>query len=331
MVSSRNKNLIRVGVLRGGPSDEYDLSLKSGATALKHLSHDKYHVTDVFIDRKGVWHVNGLAVKPADILSRLDVVVNALHGQYGEDGKVQQILDQHGIPYTGSGMLASAIAMNKALTKQALAKSGIKMPRHISLNKSEIEVQKLGKKIDHKIDSKINEIFRSFSLPVVVKPASNGSSIGLHIAKSFAELEQAIVAAFQYGETILVEEFIKGIEATVGVISDFRGSKLYSLPVVEVRTGKGKSHAEHIVPANFEEKHKKELERIAQEVHSKLGLEGYSRSDFIISPKGVVYFIETNTAPDLAEHSILPKALGSVGVAIGEYLEHLIHLAINRK
>ena len=120
---------IRVGVLRGGPSGEYEVSLKTGATVLNNLSQDKYNPREIFIDKNGEWHVYGLPVKPHDALTHIDVVFNALHGSYGEDGKVQHLLEMHGIPFTGSGSFSSALGMNKVLMKEVLVKNIIRTTR----------------------------------------------------------------------------------------------------------------------------------------------------------------------------------------------------------
>ena len=125
--------MITVAVLRGGPSDEHEISLKTGANVLANLQREPYRPVDVFIDKEGVWHVRGIPMSPERALSTIDVVWNALHGQYGEDGTVQRILDRLGVPYTGSGALASGLAMNKATTKEMLAPQGVRMARSVTL------------------------------------------------------------------------------------------------------------------------------------------------------------------------------------------------------
>ncbi|MEY2664207.1 MAG: hypothetical protein RIT04_15 [Candidatus Parcubacteria bacterium] len=342
-------NLTRVGVLRGGPSNEHDVSLQSGATVLRNLSPEKYHAIDIFIDRDGQWHIGGLAMSPHDVLSKVDVVFNALHGAYGEDGKVQRILDMHGIPYTGSDSISSAIGMNKALSKKAFQKAeiegkiGLKIAQHVLIDKSEIEAE-TGGDDDTALASVLREkllaIFRSFPMPVVVKPVASGSSVGVSIARSFEELEAGVVAAFEFGDVVMIEEFIQGTEATCGVIEGLRGQDLYALPPVEIRPThggffdfeakyEGKSH--EIVPGNFTHAEKVELERLARAAHTALGLRHYSRTDFIISPRRGIYILETNTLPGLTEASLVPKALHAVGVSIRDFLDHLITLAIARK
>lgn len=327
-------NLIRVGVLRGGPSHEYDVSIKSGGTVLKHLSKDKYHAHDIFIDRDGVWHMSGLPVDPHDALSRLDVVVNALHGAYGEDGKVQHLLDRQGIPYTGSGALASAIGMNKALSKKEYEKRGLRTPRHVLVRREDVLTK-------GDFEEKLLHIFRSLPVPVVTKPVSSGSSVGVSVVKGFHEFEDAIIEAFKYGDTVLVEEFIPGVEATCGVIDGFRGDELYALPPIEIRAKHGgifdydakykEGMSDEIVPGNFTHEQKEEIMRLAREAHRALGLRHYSRSDFIVTPRRGIYILETNTLPGMTDASLVPKALSAVGVGLPEFLDHIIGLALEGK
>lgn len=292
----------------------------------------------MFIDREGNWHVAGLELKPHDALARVDVVVNGLHGAFGEDGKVQAILDLHGVPYTGSSSLASAVAMNKALTKTQLANNStveiIRTPRHILVTRDVPE-------------ARLHEIFKTFGLPLVVKPVSSGSSVGVKIAKGFHELADAIKHAFAHTaaheDRVMVEEFIAGVEATCGVIDNFRGEDLYALPPVEIRPIGGKSgnffdyeakyggKSQEIVPGNFTHAVKDEIMKLARAAHRGLGLRHYSRSDFIVSPRRGVFFLETNTQPGLTSESLLPKSLTAVGVTLPDFLDHLIGLAIASK
>ncbi|MEK7609512.1 MAG: D-alanine--D-alanine ligase [Patescibacteria group bacterium] len=323
---------IRVGVLRGGPSNEYEVSLNSGATVLsvirKHFDH-KYQPRDVFIDRQGIWHIDGLQVLPKDLGTKIDVAFNALHGAYGEDGKVQALLEAHGIPFTGSGSLGSALGMNKILAKKIFADHGIKSP---------FSKEILSDVFNKNDEATARELFNTFILPAVVKPSSSGSSVGVSVVKSFGELMPALNLAAKHGEVIMIEEFIPGIEATCGVVEDFRGSKLYALPPVEIRPQGGffdyeakyHSKSEEIVPATFSESIKKSLEELAGKIHRALGLRHYSRSDFIIHPRRGVYVLEVNTLPGLTIESLLPKSLRAVGSDVHELVGHLIDLALKK-
>jgi D-alanine-D-alanine ligase len=326
----------RVGVIRGGPSSEYEVSLKTGSSVLKNLVDpklaEKYEPFDIFIDREGAWHIAGVPVAPHEAFTRADVLVNALHGEYGEDGKIQAILDDHGVAYTGSRTLASSLGMNKALSKEIFKKNNIRTPQYIVVSREEVAGEGM--------DKKVRQIFRSFPLPAVIKPVSAGSSVGISIVRAFDDIEPALRAAFAVADQALVEEFISGVEATVGIIDGFRGEGLYALPPIEIRhnhdffnyEAKYSDTSTHeIVPGNFTDAEKAELIRLARAVHTALDLRHYSRTDFIVSPRRGIYTLEVNTLPGLTEASLLPKALTAVGSGLPEFLDHIIGLALEEK
>ena len=319
---------IRIGVLRGGPSSEYDVSLQTGATVLQNLSPEKYNIKDIFIDKSGTWHVSGLPRLPHDVLTHLDVVFNALHGHYGEDGKVQHILETHRIPFTGSDSFSSAIGMNKHMSKEAFKKAKIKTPQSILLD-SLVDLSK-----------NVHEVFRKFPLPIVVKPTSGGSSVGVELVHDYAYLEECVKKALECSRSVLLEEYIKGKEATCGVVDDFRDEDYYALPPIEIQPYEGmffdyeakyggKSY--EIVPGNFTPDEKRELEKLAIEAHKALGLRHYSRSDFIIHPNRGIFILETNSLPGLTKESLIPKALHAVGASISHFLDHVVELALRGK
>jgi len=318
----------KVGVLRGGPSSEYEVSLKTGKSVMDSLS-DRYQVLDIFIDKNGVWHYLGAPIAPEKVFKKVDVIFNALHGAYGEDGTVQKLLDTFAIPYTGSTALASAVGMNKVLSKKAYKNNKLKTPLHKTISKgSNILVE-------------ISKLFKSFPMPVVVKPVNGGSSVGTAIAKTMADLEEAVTDALKYSDTALIEEFIAGKEATCGVVDKFRNEPVYTLLPVEIRKptdapffdyrAKYGGKSEEICPGNFTEKEKKIIQEMAREAHKALGLRHYSRSDFIIHPRRGIYILETNTLPGLTSESLLPKSLKAVGCTLPDFLDHLIKLALNNK
>jgi len=318
----------KIAVLRGGPSSEYNVSLKTGAEILNSLSDDKYDLSDVCITREGDWYCQGVRTQPREILPQVDVVVNAMHGQYGEDGKVQRILETFGVSYTGSQSIPSAITMNKVLTKEEYKKEGIKIPIDIILEKKSFEQAE---------DNFTAEIFRTFPMPVIVKPVSAGSSLGIGLARTAVELEKAIEEAFEISDKVLVEEYIDGKEATCGVIDDFRGKSVYALLPVEIRPKSGNSffdyeakysgESEEICPGNFTGEEKEQMQDLAKRAHQILGLRHYSRSDFIISPRRGIYLLETNSLPGLTANSLLPVSLKAIGCSLPEFLDHLIELA----
>lgn len=327
-----SQSSIRVGVLRGGPSAEYHISLDTGKNIITALREDPagtYHPQDIFIDKQGVWHIDGIPHAPEQALNKVDLIFNALHGSYGEDGKIQSFLEAHGMPFTGSDAMSSAIGMNKTLTKTVLKSHSIKTPRWLELSADDIQ---------NDINQVVNKLFNSWHVPMIIKPVSSGSSIGVSLIRNYHELPQALNEAALHGN-VLIEEYIPGIETTCAVIEGFRGQELYSLPPIEIRpendffdhSGKYESKAQEIVPATFSNELKKEIEEIARSVHRSLGLRHYSRSDFIIHPRRGIYVLEVNTLPGLTNESLLPKALRSVGSSIHDFTQHILSLANKAK
>lgn len=325
MVGMSFTKKMRVGVLRGGPSSEYNVSLKTGEAVLAHLPREKYEPIDIFISEDGVWHIHGLPKNPHDALHTLDVVINAMHGEYGEDGKVQSILDHMRVPYTGSTAMPSAVAMRKDLAKSVLKSAGIRTPYWRTLDRDDFRPET------------VVELFRIIPHPSVVKPAGSGSSVGVSIVKTFADLAPALEKAFAIGDTALIEEYIDGREATCGVIDDFRGERVYALLPVEIvpasdreffdYEAKYAGKSQEICPGNFDDSTREELQRLSRLIHERLGLRHYSRSDFIIHPTRGIYFLEVNTLPGLTSESLLPKSLRAVGSSLSEFLDHIVTLA----
>lgn len=317
----------RVGVLRGGPSPEYEVSLKTGKEVLKSLE-EKYDVVDILITKDGLWHENGFEKKTENILKKIDVAFVAMHGIYGEDGTVQKILENFNIPFTGSGSFASAICMNKVATKKIYAQHSIKTPFFKSL-----QFEKLSR-------NEIREIYDSVPSPFVVKPAVGGSSIGVYMANSLPELEEAVIACFKHAENVIVEERILGKEATCGVVESFRNTSVYPLLPIEIRSKKDffdydakyfDTDTEEICPGNFTKEESEKIKDLSEIIHKILHLRHYSRTDFIVHPKRGVFTLETNPLPGLTKESLLPKSLNAIGSNLQEFLEHVINMALNRK
>lgn len=314
--------------MRGGVGVEHDVSLKTGLTVLRKLEHSSHRPVDIFIDRAGVWHLRGTPMQPARALTGVDVVFNALHGRYGEDGGVQRELEWLGVPYTGPRPIAANMAMNKHLAKEMLSPHGIKVARHTILT------------VTPNLEAEAVALWRTFPQPSIVKPANSGSSIGVTLAKSFTQFYEAIKKAFGFSKEVMIEEYIKGREATVGVIDRFRGSKSYALPPVEIVLPKTcdvfdfdtkySGQAEERCPGAFSRAEVEELERAARIVHERLGLRHYSRSDFMVTPRGP-YFLEANALPGLTDQSLVPKSLDAVGVSMDEFLAHVISMALEKK
>jgi D-alanine-D-alanine ligase len=322
--ATKSRGSLRVGVLRGGPSHEYDISLQSGSHVIRSLK-DNYSVIDIVISRDGVWHVEGREKTPGRILPQIDVVFNALHGNYGEDGKVQRILEQYGVPYTGSRPMPSALSLNKILTQKHLSSQGIQMPTSTSVGHAE-HTAKL-----------VAELFRLFPQPSIIKPSVGGSSLGVTVAFTFEEFARGIETALRFAPVAIVEEYIVGDEISCVVIDGDNGASSYALNPVGVAV-KNTKHFSYemkcdpetktcIVNADLSPETKQTVQEAALHAHKTLGLRHYSASDFIVSPKRGVYLLEVNSLPGLTPQSLLPHSLETAGISLGDFVSHTIDLA----
>lgn len=325
---------IRVGVLRGGPSAEYDVSLNTGKTILANMP-EQFEPIDVFISKEGDWHTTGLQKNPYDILKMLDIAFNATHGAYGEDGNLQRFLENFGIPYTGSNSIASALGMNKIMSKEVFNRHGLKTPHHITISSPSLgEVSN--------IKETILEINESLPFPIVIKPISSGSSLGISVVEKNNDLEKALKKSFEHSPYLLVEEYINGKEATCGVIEGFRNQNMYTLLPVEIKQIKKEIFYDYDskyknlesrckIPGDFNEEEKRQIQEATILAHEALGLRHYSRADFILHPKRGLFILEVNTLPELTHRSSFIKSLEAVGGNIREFLSHLITKALGRK
>jgi D-alanine-D-alanine ligase len=316
----------RVAVLRGGPSSEYDVSMQTGAGVIRALTALGYHVIDVPITKSGEWIVEGRVKDPDKALLTTDVVFIAMHGAYGEDGTVQRICERLHIPFTGSNSFASSLAFNKDLTKRALREHILTLPKHVRVQRDNL--------LD--IDAVIRVIGDSFGPGYVVKPSNSGSSHGVSIVESPAELKAVITALLQTHTDCMVEERIVGTEATCAIIEGYRDNDVYVLPPIEIvpppdraffdETAKYNGTTAEICPGRFTYEEKEKISQLAELVHRTLGLTQYSRTDCIVRD-GEVYFLEVNTLPGLTSESLFPKAAGAVGLDFNMLIDHLIRTA----
>jgi D-alanine-D-alanine ligase len=320
----------RVGVLRGGPSEEYDVSLLTGKAVLESIDRDSYEPVDVVITKAGEWLTDGRVRYPEHLLPTLDVVFNALHGKYGEDGTVQRLLERYSIPYTGSGPYASGVAMHKGYTKEHMRDVPVLLAEHMIL---EHDPYKPAAKV-------AGEIRERFGPQYVIKPVSSGSSVGVILVLDTLDLANALERAFTEYDEVIVEEYIPGKEVTCGVIERFRDHAIYPLPPILIlppdhatffdSTVKYDGTTQELCPAPLSSSDKKFIEEASIQVHRTLNLAQYSRSDFILSNKGL-YFLEVNTLPGLTKESLIPKALQAVGSSHSALVNHLIHDAYTKK
>ena len=300
-------NKLRIMVIKGGWSSERAISLKSGAAIEKALFHRGFKISS--FDLKSRNSIAGL------FRNKFDVAFISLHGKFGEDGTIQAILESYGIPYTGSGVLASALAMNKIFSKKIFQAEGIPTPDYEILHKFKIQNSKF----------KITLPF-----PVVVKPSSEGSAIGVNIAENEEELKKAILLAFRYDSSILIEKYIGGREISVGILDE------RPLPVIELQP-KGKFYdyqakykvgmCKHTIPALLPKDIYKKAQELALRSHRALGCRDYSRVDMRVEKKDV-YVLEVNTIPGMSKLSLVPEAARAAGIDFGELVGRLAGLAL---
>ena len=293
---------IKVAVLRGGPSSGYESSLKTGGhilSALRDMS-EVYEPVDILISKDGEWHRGGLAYEPHRALEHSDVVWNALHGSYGEDGQVQKLLEGLQIPFTGSSAVASVFATNKDMAKVLYRQHGLLSPESSIITEEDFD------------DNRLIHIFRTYLHPVVVKPALGTASLGIRLAHTFQELKEAVKATFSHSRKALVEEHVQGAEASCVVIEKAKGEKLYAL----IPTGQ-----------NTTEQNKR-IEEMSRIAHGALGMRHYSNSDFILTPKGKIYILETNALPVFHKDSLLNQSLHATGWRSRDFIDHVIRLAM---
>ena len=341
---------MKIAVLCGGLSNERDVSVSTGTGAARALRANGHQVVlmDLFLgydrpfaDPEEVFTADGelasaaigdmspdldavRAMRPdpecivgpnvLTICRAADIVFLALHGEEGENGKVQALLDLHGIPYTGSGYLGSAIAMNKGLSKMLFRENGIATPDSITLHRGEAP--------------------RDIGFPCVVKPCSGGSSVGTSVVNSRAEYAAALELAFRYESDVIVETYIKGRELTVGVM-DGR-----AMPVIEIipKSGfydyKNKYQAgatEEICPAQIGQETTERVQRLAERVFGALMLDAYCRCDFLWDPaSGEIYCLEANTLPGMTPTSLIPQMAAAQGMDYGALCERIIEVSMKK-
>ena len=258
----------------------------------------------------------------------IDVAFLALHGKYGEDGTIQGFLELTGTPYTGSGVLASALAMDKVMAKRVLLAEGIPMPRGIHVTSALLAFDAAA------VIARANAL-----LPAVVKPSKQGSSVGMSLVDSPSEMEIALRLALRHDDEALVEERVFGTEITVGVVGKVGSADLEALPVVEIVPRRAffdyqakydPAQCEEICPARISDEATQASQSLAIRAHRALSCRGYSRTDLILGPDGPVV-LEVNTLPGMTMNSLLPKAAAAAGIPFGELLHRIVTLALEAK
>jgi D-alanine-D-alanine ligase len=311
----------------GGKSSEREVSLSTGKMILKALDPAKYATIAVDTGATAEVDTKSGIVGLRDIIGnragfRPDVAFIALHGKYGEDGTVQGLLELLGIPYIGSGVLASALAMDKIMARKVLDYEGIPIPKGISV-KSPEEARGI-----------ISTVEKDLGYPVVVKPNRQGSTIGLSIAHNAAEYESSIELAFKHDDDVLLEQFISGVEITCPVLGN---DDAESLPIIEIVPQSGfydyhdkytDGATKHIVPARLSENVYRMAQELALACHKVLGCRGMSRTDMIVRGEEI-FILEVNTIPGMTPTSLLPHSAQAAGIGFSELLDRLIEYALS--
>ena len=306
----------RVALLSGGTSGEREISIASGDGAEAALKEAGFPV-----DRFDPANKDDLK---ALIDGDYDVAFLCLHGRHGEDGVIQGFLETIGLPYTGPGVWSSAIAINKARSKDFYRLAGVPTAPSVTLHAGESYT--------------VSDIIAQVGEHVVVKPASEGSSIGVSIVEGADAIEQAIDEAFSHDTEVVVEKFISGREFTVAVIGN---DKPRALPIIEIIAQKGEFYdfeskyaaggSKHICPAELQEEEAATIQREAIGAHKALSCEGVSRTDFILDAEGKPWALETNTIPGMTSTSLLPDAARAAGIPFPQLCTMLVQYALERR
>jgi len=298
----------QIVVLMGGPGSERDVSLATGRGVSKALRSLGANVTEV-------------DVKDANfsLPDSVDLAFLTIHGTFGEDGQIQKILEDRGVPYTGEGVKGSEVAFDKIQSKQHFDAGNVSTPQW--------EVIQEGTR-------------PTISLPIVIKPPREGSTVGVHIIKRESQIDAAMADAVRFGRDILIEKFVSGRELTVGILGD------QALPIIEIipkggfydftnkypflnpQAGGG---AQHVCPAAIDAQKTTEIQELALKAHRALGLEVYSRVDVMLTEDGGMFVLEANTIPGMTEASLLPEAAGVAGISYPELCYRIIELSHRKK
>jgi len=303
----------------GGPSAEYDVSLLSGKNVCSALDKEKYEILPVVINRSGEWQI-----PVEELQKKIDVAFISLHGEFGEDGTVQSILEQAGIVYTGSSPLSSALGMNKIFSALLFKANDLNVPDFMVVNKKDNP----------------NDLKPIFDLPWIVKPANRGSSVGVTIIRKEEDLIPAVQHALSFSRDALIQKYLFGLELTCGVIDDGR-DKITPLIPTEIipRTSHFFDYSakytprasEEITPPRLTDSMIQLIQKTAVKTHQVIGASGVSRTDMILTHHdNNLYILEINTIPGMTSTSLLSQGARAAGISFSELLDKIIQAAFNR-
>jgi len=308
----------KIGVLLGGRSAEREVSLRTGEAIYNALLAIGYDAVKIDVDQNIVENLKNQQINLAYI---------ALHGKYGEDGTIQGLLEMLDIPYTGSDVLASAIAINKIATKKILLYEGLPTPEFFTISRSEYSDNQLGSLLDKVM---------ALGLPVVIKAPTQGSTIGISFVHHQGEISSAIEQAFLYDHTILVEKMVAGVEVTASVIGNENPEVL---PLIEIYSATGVYDytakytvglSNHIIPPRLPDSVQLTIKDLAYKTYLAIGCRGLSRVDFMVDQAGQPYILEVNTIPGMTETSLFPDAAKAAGISFTTLVNKIVELAIEK-
>lgn len=303
----------KLGIIYGGNSYEHDVSVKSKNSFIKNVNK-KYEISEIYIDKKNNWYENNKKIDNIiEYLKKFDIIFPLIHGNIGEDGKLQGLFETFNIKYTGSNTISSALAMDKGFCKIILDKYNIKQVPYIIVDKK----------------SKIKEIIEKFKYPVIIKPANGGSSIGINIAHNTKELIKGLNNAFQYDKKVIIEKYITARELEIGVINN---NGLITSSIGEIKSdgfydyeSKYVKKTEIIINPNLKKETALKIKEIARNIFKILECNDYARCDFLYDEiNNDLYFNEINTIPGFTEISMFPKLFIDSGYTYGEIIDIII-------
>lgn len=327
---------VRVVVVMGGVSSEHAVSMQSGGNVVKYLDAQRYAVTPGVIAETGEW---ALGDEGGDLLSEedafpalkamgVDCVFLALHGPNGEDGRIQGLLDDAGIRYTGSGSAASRVAIDKVLSKEVVSQGGVRVGKHVVFQSDAWADER--EALTWRVETELG-------FPCVVKSPQQGSSLGMAMPQEVGTFAEAVESVFPYGSVVMVEEFLTGVELTCGVLDAKKDGTPIPMPVTEIRPKDARFfdyHAKYtpgatdeITPAQIGEDVRERVQRMAVQAHELIGCSGFSRSDIILTGDEVVW-LEINTIPGLTDTSLFPQAAIVAGMTLPELYGTLVEAAL---
>jgi len=319
-----------VAVLMGGASAEHDISLLTGRNVAAALDRAKYDVRPVVVGRDGLWSIDdrsspvALGTAAEFLKNEIDVVFIAMHGPYGEDGRMQGFLDLLGVPYTGSGVCASSVAMDKLLCKDVVSQHGVTCPPHVAVSRMAWENDR---------ENILAAIDREIGYPCVVKPTDQGSSVAMGIPKDVERLCELMPETLAQSPVAMVEQYVAGTEISVAVFGSAETGSIRAFPVAEIVPVTGEYYdfeskytdggAREIIPARIGPEETARAQHMAVTVHTVLGCRGMSRSDMIVADTSI-QFMEVNSIPGMTDLSIYPQVAAAAGIEFGQLLDMLI-------